>query len=126
TAMSQASYSRPAAWEPPRTTGMAAEKVTPLSVDLAYLGPSADSKRRWTVPSLSVSATTGFPPSGTATVLTLLAESSAVAGRQTDMVLRTATTNRTCRIFMAEYLSGFRNRCWGLIRVVILPNHAPA
>ena len=53
TAMSQAEYSRPAAGEPPVTTGMAAENVTPPSVDLAYFGPSGESQRRWIVPPAS-------------------------------------------------------------------------
>jgi hypothetical protein len=30
----------------PFTTGMAAEKVEPPSMDFAYFGPSAESKRR--------------------------------------------------------------------------------
>src|SRR5262249_28307493 len=105
TAMSQAEYSRPAACEPPRTTGMAAENVTPPSVDFAYFGPSSESKTRWTVPSLSVLATTGFPPPGTATVVTLLAESSANAGGRVGIVHRTARTHTALRILMGERLA---------------------
>jgi hypothetical protein len=58
---------------------------------------------------LSVLATTGFPPPGTATVVNLLVASSAfVAGEQKNNVPRRARAEPACEIVMGDILDGVR------------------